>query len=81
MRFQLLHSSGTECLSFPLSSGGVTALPSLPKAAFPFSPTLSWTPLRAFMSLGALLNFTLALPETCLMLVLHCSFLHLQQEQ
>lgn len=96
MRFQLLHSlalscCNTRCLSFPLSSGGgVTALPSLLKAAFLSSPTLSWTVLRVFMSLGALLNeppkaggdfHPPALPETCLMLVLGSSFLHLQQEQ
>lgn len=62
--------------------GKVTALPSLPKAAFLFSPTLSWTPLRVFMSLGTLLNEpSKALPETCLMLVLGSCFLCFQQEQ
>lgn len=88
--------SGTKLLQHPVPRfpsflwGGVTALPSLLKAAFLSSPTLSWTVLRVFMSLGALLNeppkaggdfHPPALPETCLMLVLGSSFLHLQQEQ
>jgi len=54
--FLALSCCNTPCLGFPLPSGGVTALPLLLKAMFVFSPTLSWTPLRDFMSPGVLLN-------------------------
>lgn len=61
VRFQLLPSPGTRLLQcpvpcFPSFLQGRTALLSLQKAAFLFSPSLTWTLLKGFMFLGALLS-------------------------